>query len=141
VGLSGVIGSYVQESMAGIDVLQPPYSFWITVMAFMTAVLPVTAWAILFLLVYDRIPFENMVMKGLTFSSLILLLKGDLIRQQIMGYAVGNPLHVVLVQSLDPLLPDLLMGVILAISIRHARRLQRRGLLQESPTEKNRSSL
>jgi hypothetical protein len=129
VELSGAIGSYVQRSMAGINVLQPPYPFWITAIAFVTAVLPVTAWAILFLFVYDRIPFENAVMKGLTFSSLILLLKGDLLRQQIMGYVVGNPFHVVLIQSLDPLLPNLLMGVILAISIRglkiswHERRL------------------
>jgi hypothetical protein len=68
VELSGAIGSYVQRSMAGINVLQPPYPFWITAIAFVTAVLPVTAWAILFLLVYDRIPCKSVVMKGLIYS-------------------------------------------------------------------------
>ena len=103
VAMSSYIGPYISQEMAGKNVLHPPYPFFVNFIAYLTAILPVSGWAILFYLVYDRIPSNNFVWKGLLFSCLILFLKGDLIRQQVMSYIVGNPLHVAIIQSLDPL--------------------------------------
>jgi hypothetical protein len=102
------------------DVAMPPYSFRITAVAALTAIMPTIGLLILFSLIYEKVPGENAFMKGFTFGLLILIIKGELFRKPIMNTLIGNPFWISLLQQLDIWIPNIVLCVILSLFISSA---------------------
>lgn len=95
-----------------------PYDALITTVAGVTAILPVVGVLILFLLIKPRLPIRNPVVQGILLAALLLLMEGELIRQPLMNWLVGNPPFVVLLELLKVWIPRFAMCILLAGIVR-----------------------
>lgn len=66
-------------------------------------------------LIHSQLPTNNTLLKGVLLTVLLLMVKGELIRQPLMNWLVGNPLSVVMVQDGMTWCIWLMMGMVIAI--------------------------
>jgi len=83
------------------DILRQPYPFWLVTLAAITALIPTLGKAILYLMIQDKLPASSNTGRGLLFGLILLAIDDALLRTPIMSAAVGNPLDIMLVQSLE----------------------------------------
>lgn len=117
VALGSTVQAVVAENMKGVAILKPPYGPLITSIAGLTALIPALFSLVLYMVIRKQIPGKAPLIKGLFFGALILLLKGQLIRQPLMNYLVGNPLWVVVLQQSEIWLANFIPCILAAIII------------------------
>jgi hypothetical protein len=105
----------ISERMRGIEVLRPPYGAFVTGVAYVTAVVPAIVAAILFYYGAHLLPARSRLGKGLWLGVLILLLKGDLVRQPVMNFLIGNPPSVVVLNDLHGIAANLALGLAIGL--------------------------
>lgn len=105
----------IANRMSGIEVVRPPYGALITTMAYITAIVPTVVVAIVFYYAGHLLPARTRIGKGLWLALLILLVKGDLVRQPVMNALIGNPPAVVALNDLHILAANLLLGVVIGL--------------------------
>lgn len=98
-------------------VLREPYPTYVVVVAALTTLIPTLGKVLVFLLVRDRLPGRTALMKGLAFGLLLLLINDALLRLPIMNVVIGNPVDVMLVQSLEAWLISPIMGILIALIV------------------------
>ena len=89
--------SWIASQMNGIEI-KPSWA--VRYVAAATSVEYGIATVILYSLVRERINKAGLIKASLLLSALLLALDALLIRQPLMDFLVGNPIHVVLVQNL-----------------------------------------
>ena len=110
-----IISPVIAERMQGVVIQKPPYSVVITTIAYITFVFPAIGTVLVYYFIQDVFPGKSRVVKGVLFGLLILLVKGELLRQPIMNFIVGNPIKITLLQQSQVWLSNLIMCVIIAL--------------------------
>lgn len=110
-----VISPIIAERMQGIVIKKPPYDMVITTIAYVTFVLPTIGTVLVYYFIQNFLPGKSRILKGILFGILILLVKGELFRQPIMNYMVGNPITITLIQQSQVCLSNLIMCVTVAL--------------------------
>jgi len=105
----------IAHLMIGVEVARPPYGPLITTAAYVTAVVPALVAAVLFYYGAHLLPSRSRIAKGLLLGGLIILIKGDLIRQPIMNFLIGNPLPVVALTDLHAVAANLGLGLAIGL--------------------------
>ena len=105
----------ISATMVGVEVARPPYGGLITGVAYVTAIVPAIVAAILFYYGGHLLPARSRVGKGLWLGVLVLLLKGDLVRQPIMNLLIGNPPSVVVLTDLHAIAANLALGLVIGL--------------------------
>lgn len=113
--LVNLIQPFIMSTMRGADVAQPPYPPMIALSAAATALIPVGALTAMYHWLGHNIPARSRVGKGLWLGVLILLLKGELIRQPLMDLLIGNPLMVVALQNGQAVASNLIAALAIAL--------------------------
>jgi hypothetical protein len=105
----------ISANMVGVEVARPPYGLLITGVAYVTAMVPAIVAAILFYYAGRLLPARTRFGKGLWLGVLILLLKGDLVRQPMMNFLIGNPPTVVVLNDLHVIGANLALGLAIGL--------------------------
>ncbi|WP_324172035.1 hypothetical protein [Sulfurimonas sp.] len=116
----GIAIEYVQKAAEnGLlnDVIKQPYPNWIIITASLTALIPAFGKVFVYILIQDKLPSKNKIIKGMIFGVLLLFVGDDLLRMPIMGIVTGNPFDVVFVQSLEKWIIYPIMGIVIAILV------------------------
>ena len=113
----GLAMDYVQNAaqegrLNGI--LRQPYPFWLVTLAAITALIPTLGKAILYLMIQDKLPASSNTGRGLLFGLILLAIDEALLRTPIMSVAVGNPLDIMLVQSIEGWVIPFVTGLVFA---------------------------
>lgn len=114
----GIVIEYLQKAAVDgrlNDVIKQPYPNWVVAVALITSLLPAFGKVFVFVLIQDRLPSQNKVIKGFIFGVLLLFIGDNLLRMPIMGAVTGNPFDVVFVQSLEKWIIYPAMGIIIAL--------------------------
>lgn len=114
----GIAIEYVQKvAEAGRlnDVITPPYPRWVIIIASFTALIPALGKVLVYILIQDKIPSQNIILKGALFGLLLLFVSDDMLRMPIMSIVTGNPFDVMLVQSLEKWIIYPAMGIVIAV--------------------------
>ena len=112
------MAEYVQNAAGSgrlDDVIMQPYPYWVVVIASLTALMPAFGKVFVYILVQDKLPGRNKVLKGAIFGVLLLFVEDSLLRMPIMGIVIGNPFDVVLVQSLEKWVIYPVVGIFIAL--------------------------
>ncbi len=128
VWLVHTIDPYVTNIMEhGYNVTnQSRYGVLITTVAGITGILPVAGVLILFLAIEPKLPISNPVLQGILLAIFFLLMDGQLIRQPLMNWLIGNPPQVVLLELLKEWIPRFAMCILLVSIVRWRRLIPRR---------------
>ena len=78
-----------------------PYPPSIFYSAFVTAIVRMLGFGVVYTLIQDRMPGRLRAVKGLFYGLLMMFCTDDFLRLPVMNLLVGNPLDVVLVQSAE----------------------------------------
>lgn len=113
----GLIASLMQ----GVDVLKPPYGSAINVVAFLTAFIPTAAKVGLYYLIGKHLWFSSKLGKGFVYGLLLSLLRGELIREPVMNYLIGNPIEVIFIQQGQVILTNITLGVLISLVMPYKR--------------------
>ena len=114
----GLAMDYVQNAaqegrLNGI--LRQPYPFWlVTLAAAITTLIPTLGKAILYLVIQDKLSASSNTGRGLLFGLILLAIDEALLRTPIMSVAVGNPLDIMLVQSIEGWVIPFVTGLVFA---------------------------
>ena len=113
----GLAMDYVQNAaqegrLNGI--LRQPYPFWLVTLAAITALIPTLGKAILYLMIQDKLPASSNTGRGLLFGLILLAIDEALLRTPMMSVAVGNPLDIMLVQSIEGWVIPFVTGLVFA---------------------------
>jgi len=114
----GLAMDYVQNAaqegrLNGI--LRQPYPFWlVTLAAAITTLIPTLGKAILYLMIQDKLPASSNTGRGLLFGLILLAIDEALLRTPMMSVAVGNPLDIMLVQSIEGWVIPFVTGLVFA---------------------------
>ena len=104
--------------MANIHILHPDqYGFKVTFFAYLTLLIPASGIAFLYYFTGKDLPFNSRIVKGILLGIFLLLVKGDLIRQPIMDYLVGNPIIVVFLQHAQVWVYNLAITIVIALIV------------------------
>ena len=115
----GWVADYVQRAAeAGrlSVILQQPYPTWFVTVASATAAVAVLAKVVAFHLVGSLLP-GSIWFRGILFGCVLLLLEGELARMPLMNYLVGNPIDVVMLQSIERWVIQIGSGLLIAILV------------------------
>lgn len=93
------------------------FSFIVVSVAGVTALIPVAVAYWILSVMWHRVPGERWWVKGMIYSCILLILKSELIRAPIMGIVMGVPPWLVGVSQLDVVVPNIIMGLILAYGV------------------------
>ena len=110
------------DEMSRATILKFPYPWHIDAMGAITAVVPTLIYFGLLFVVWDRLPLRSWISKGILFSLLILEIKGELVRNLIMGTLAGVPFWYSVVSRLDVWVPNLVLGIVCAIGVHYVKR-------------------
>ena len=113
--LVDMIQPLIMESLRGAGTIRPPYPPMVALSAAATALIPVGVLAAMYFWLGHHIPARSRTGRGLWLGVIILLLKGELVRQPVMDLIVGNPLMVVALQNGQAVLAN--MAAALAIAL------------------------
>ena len=116
----GIAIEYVQKAAVDgrlNDVIKQPYPIWVVATASLTALMPAFGKVFVYILVQDKLPSRNKIIKGVIFGLLLLFVGDNLLRMPIMGVVTGNPFDVVFVQSLEQWIIYPAMGVLIALLV------------------------
>ena len=113
----GLAMDYVQNAaqegrLNGI--LRQPYPFWLVTLAAIIALIPTLGKAILYLVIQDKLPASSNTGRGLLFGLILLAIDEALLRTPMMSVAVGNPLDIMLVQSIEGWVIPFVTGLVFA---------------------------
>lgn len=107
------VQSVAQEGrLSGI--IRQPYPAWLVTVAATTALIPTFGKVLLYLLLQDKLPASSNTGRGLLFGLVLLVIDDALLRAPVMSVIVGNPIDVMLVQSLESWVIPLIMGLVIA---------------------------
>lgn len=96
------------------EIIQQPYPACLVAVAAITALIPTFGKVLLYVLIQDKLPASNNIGRGLLFGLVLLVIDDALLRKPIMSVVVGNPLDVMLVQSVEGWAIPLIMGLVVA---------------------------
>ncbi len=116
----GVAIEYVQKAAEDgrlNDVITQPYPNWVVVIASLTALIPAFGKVFVYILIQDKLPSQNKIIKGIIFGVVLLFMGDDLLRMPIMSIVIGNPFDVVFVQSLEKWVIYPAMGIFIALLV------------------------
>lgn len=114
----GLAMAYVQEAAQTgrlNNILTQPYPSWVVFVAGGTALLPTLVKVLLYVLIKPRLPSTTSLGRGLMFGLLLLAIDDAFLRMPIMNVVVGNPVDVMLIQSLEAWAISLCMGLVIAL--------------------------
>jgi hypothetical protein len=97
------------------EIIRQPYPTWLITIAAITALIPTFGKVLLYVLIQDRLPATGKTARGLLFGLVLLAIDDALLRIPIMSVVVGNPVDVMLVQSLESWIIPLIMGLVIAL--------------------------
>ena len=103
--------SYLNQALVNISVIKPPYPAYINVIAYLTSILPGLGVTILYYLMTPYFNTPSKLLRTAYLSILLLLLKGELIRQLIMNILVGNPIAIAFLQQSQVWLTNIMMAL------------------------------
>ncbi len=109
-----IVPAWVQRQMRGVPSAGPPAGGTL-VAAALTSIEIGAACCILYALLRSATPTLRPIPRGLLAGVLILAIGGQLIRQPLMNWLIGNPPRVVLAMAAGPWLTSLAMGVVIAV--------------------------
>jgi hypothetical protein len=95
--------------------VRQPYPASVVTVAAATAILPTLGTVLTFLLLRNHLPGRTRWQKGISFAALLVLSSDGAIRMPVMNLVIGNPVDVVLVQSAELWMINLLAGVVIAL--------------------------
>ena len=110
-----IVPPWVQRQMRGVPSAGPPAG-WTFAAAALSSIEIGAGYAILYALLRLATPTLRPIARGLLTGTLALALGGQLIRQPLMNWIIGNPIYVTLAMAVGPWLTSLAMGVVLALS-------------------------
>ena len=116
----GIAIEYVQKAAeAGRlnNVIKQPYPNWVIAIASLTALMPAFGKVFVYILIQDKLPSRNKIIKGAIFGALLLFIGDNFLRVPIMGIVTGNPFDVVFVQSLEKWIIYPVMGIFIALLV------------------------
>ena len=116
----GIAIEYVQkaaESGRLGGVIKQPYPNWVVAIASLTALIPSFGKVFVYILIQDKLPSENKIIKGVIFGILLLFVGDNLLRTPIMGVVIGNPFDVVFIQSLEKWIIYPVTGIFIALLV------------------------
>ena len=96
------------------EIIRQPYPAWLVTVAAITALIPTFGKVLLYVLIQDKLPASSNIGRGLLFGLVLLVIDDALLRTSIMSMVVGNPIDVMLVQSLEGWVIPLIMGLVIA---------------------------
>jgi hypothetical protein len=98
-------------------IIREPYPASVVIVASITALLPTAGKVIAFLWLRDNLPGRSRLVKGLWYGVLLTAMTDALIRVPLMSIVIGNPVDVMLVQSLEGWMIGPAMGIAIAILV------------------------
>jgi hypothetical protein len=107
-----MLNPMIIQWVSSAKIAQPPYNFFITSAAYITAIFPAMGQVIICYIIAQYIPF-NKLLKGLIFAFLMLLANGEIIRMPLMDFLVGNPWKVVALQHLQTYVVQIIIGIVI----------------------------
>lgn len=113
--LQNYIPNKVNHLMEGMTVLKQPYPWNVNLFAFVTAILPVTAMAIIYFFINPYLLTQSRIVKGLLFGLLMLVAQGRLIREPLMNWLIGNSFHTTVLLQISSCIPQLIICILIAI--------------------------
>lgn len=114
----GIAIEYVQRAAEDgrlDDVIKQPYPTSVAVIAALTALIPAFGKVFVYILIQDKLPSQRKIIKGIIFGVLLLFVGDHLLRMPLMGLVIGNPLDVVIIQSIEKWIIYPSMGIIIAL--------------------------
>jgi hypothetical protein len=108
------ICTLLRDALCAATILQPPYPVHIIVVAYFTVVLPGLGLAILyyFLQTHFLMAVKSKFSRAMLLAGLLLLLKGELIREPLMNILIGNPISVALLHQTHVWLTNFVMAIL-----------------------------
>ncbi|MDE2344970.1 MAG: hypothetical protein KGL13_00740 [Gammaproteobacteria bacterium] len=123
VWLVNTIDPYVSKIMSQghYMITSPRNSMYITAIAGVTSLITIGSVLLLFLLIEPKLPRTSPILQGALLAILILLIDGQLIRQPLMNWLIGNPPLVVLLELSKVWIPRFAMCILLTSIVRWRR--------------------
>lgn len=113
--LAGIIGDFIHIH---VGIGGQVYSPFIMLMSYATKPLEALGFGLIYYLLGDRLPTQSRILKGLMLGILILLSKGELIRQPFMNLLLPNTVAEVFLRQSQVWLSNLVMAIIIALLIK-----------------------
>ncbi len=113
-------------------VTAPPAGGWMFNVAVATTIIPMLGKVFLYLLLQEKLPGNDRVVKGLWFGLILLFVTDWFVRMPVMMVVGGNPVDVVFVQSLERWIIYPATGVLIALLAPDSLWLRRVGLNKQA---------
>jgi len=116
----GILDDYVQSAaQAGrLDsVISEPYPTYIVALAFLTALVPYIFKVLVFYVAGHLLPARTAFGRGLLYGLVLLGLSHALVRMPVMNFAVGNPVDVTMLMSMEAWSIEILGGIVIAFIV------------------------
>jgi len=113
--LAGFVGEFIHTH---VGIGGAFYGTFIDVIAYLTKPEEAIGVAILYYLMGDRLPTRSRLLKGILLALILLLVKGQLIRQPLMNWLLPNTLKEVFLYQLQVWLSNFAMAMIITWIIR-----------------------
>ncbi|EKD54747.1 MAG: hypothetical protein ACD_60C00048G0010 [uncultured bacterium] len=112
--LAGVVAEFIHTN---VGMPATHYNTFIDLVAYLTKPLQALGAAIIYYLMGDRLPTQSRFLRGIILGLLILLVKGQLIREPLMNFLLPNTMTEVLLQSTQVWLSNFAMAIIITLMI------------------------
>ena len=112
--LAGIVAEFIHTN---VGIPAPHYGEFIDSVAYLTKPLQALGVAIIYYLVGDRLPTHSRFLKGIILGLLMLLAKGQLIREPLMNFLLPNTTTDILLQSSQVWLSNFAMAIIITLMI------------------------
>ena len=112
--LAGIAAEWIHTT---IGIPAPHYSTLIDTMAYLTKPLEALGVAVIYYFLGDRLPTRSRVLKGILLGLLILLTKGQLIREPLMNFLLPNTIGDVLLRQGQIWAANLAMAIIITLFV------------------------
>jgi len=116
----GFVAEYVQNAAREgrfDELLKEPFPAWFVVIAWISALLPVSMKVCVYHYTGDLIPTKVTLLRGFIYGLVLLALGGDLVRAPLMNLLVGNPADVVVVQLSEQWVIQIGTGLLVALMV------------------------
>lgn len=110
-------GAYVAQHAEGTTILKAPYPTWILIASYSTFIFQALTMAIVYFFIGRYLPAKTAIGRGIQMGLVILLLKGELIRQPLMNVLVGNTVLIAVVQQSQAWIATLAATIVIAIFV------------------------
>ncbi len=112
-----VITPIINKIGPALTLQKPPYPLSTNLAAYITMLVPILVIAIIYRMLGHHLPGNNVFIKGIVLGCLLLLIKGELLRQPLMNVLVGNPVWLALLQQSHVWLSNLVLGLIVVLTV------------------------